>query len=179
MLDDILCPSNTQVAVEKMSEELTKPYEEQHAVLQALDNELTDLGHRQARIMEAYEAGAYTVEDYSHRITPLRLAEANLREKRAEVAREIDHQTAVLARPEDILDFTSQLSGFLENSSPKDRKQMLNRFIQCIWIEPGKGTIVYRIPLPLDAKRPLATELVLALDEPVPPTIRLAPQARG
>ena len=82
----------------------------------------------------------------------------------------------MLARPEEVLQFTSQLSDFLENSSPKDRKQMLNRFIKCIWIEPGKGTVVYRIPLPKDAKRPHATELVLALDGPVPPTVRLTPK---
>ena len=56
---------------------------------------------------------------------------------------------------------------------------MLNRFIKCIWIEPGKGTVVYRVPLPEDAKRPHATELVLALEEPVPPTVRVAPHEWG
>ena len=93
--------------------------------------------------------------------------------------RQLDHQTAVLARPEEVLQFASELSEFLENSSPKDRKQMLNRFIKCIWIESGKGTVVYRIPLPKDANRPHATELVLALDGPVPPTVRLTPHTRG
>ena len=179
VLDDILCPSNVQIAIAKMSEELTKPYEDQHAVLQAIESELTDLDQRQARIMEAFEAGAYTVDDYSRRITPLRATEADLRKKMAEAEQDLDHQTAVLAKPEEILQFVSQLSDFLKNSSPKDRKQMLNRFIKCIWIEPGKGTVVYRIPLPKDAKRPHATNLVLALDEPVPPTVRLTPQARG
>ena len=81
-----------------------------------------------------------TVDDYSRRITPLRATEADLKAKRAEVAGELDHQTAVLAKPEEVLQFASQLSDFLESSSPKDRKQMLNRFIKCIWIEPGKGT---------------------------------------
>lgn len=154
VLEDILCPSNVQIAIEKMSEELTKPYEEQNAILQAIESKIADLDQRQARVMEAYEAGAYTVDDYSRRMTPLRAAEADLKEKAAEAARELDHQTAVLARPEEILEFTSQLSDFLKHSSPKDRKQMLNRFIKCIWIEPGKGTVVYRIPLPKDAKHP-------------------------
>ena len=179
VLDDILCPSNVQVAITKMSEELTKPYEEQHAIVQAIENEITDLSQRQARVMEAYEAGAYTVDDYSRRMAPLRATEADLQKKSTEAARALDHQTAVLAKPEEVLQFASQLSDFLENSSPKDRKQMLNRFIKCIWIEPGKGTVVYRIPLPEDAKRPHATELVLALEEPVPPTVRLTPHSRG
>ena len=56
---------------------------------------------------------------------------------------------------------------------------MLKRFVKCVWIEPGKATIVYRIPLPNDAKRPQATELVLALDEPVPPTVHVSPHTRG
>ncbi len=179
VLEDILCPSNVEFAISKMSEELTKPYEDQQAILQSIDSEISDLERRQARIMEAFEAGAYTVDDFSRRINPLRATEADLISRRSEISSELDHETAVLAKPEDILQFTSDLSKFLENSSPKDRKQMLNRFIKCIWIEPGKGTIVYRIPLPKDANRPHATESVLALDGPVPPTIRLTPQARG
>ena len=89
----------------------------------------------QSRVMEAYEAKAYTVDDYKRRMAPLRATEAGLKAKRAEVAGELDHQTAVLARPEEVLQFASELSDFLENSPPKDRKQMLNRFVKCIWIE--------------------------------------------
>ena len=40
VLDDILCPSNVQAAIAEMSEELTKPYEEKHAILQAIESEL-------------------------------------------------------------------------------------------------------------------------------------------
>ena len=57
---------------------------------------------------------------------------------------------------------------------PKDRRKMLRRFIHCVWIEPGKGTIMYRIQVPKYAKRPEATELVLALDERLPPIARLS-----
>ena len=179
VLDDILCDSNVQTAIDKMSEELSTPYEEQQAHLLSVDDELLDLQKRQARIMEAYEKGAYSVDDYSRRITPLREAEAELRRKRSETAREVDHRAAILTEPLEVLKFTSQVADLIRNSDPKDRKQLLRRFIKCVWIEPGKATVVYRIPLPKDAKRPLATELVLALDEPVPPTVRLTPQARG
>ena len=179
VLDDILCPSNIQVAIARMSEELGKPYEEKQAILQGIESEIADLNQRQARVMEAYEAGAYTVDEYIRRVAPLRENEADLKTKRAEVSKELDHQTAVLAKPEKVLQFASDLSDCLQVSSPKERKQMLSRFIKCIWIEPGKGTVIYRIPLPKDAKRPNATELVLALEEPVPPTVRLSPQARG
>ena len=179
VLDDILCDSNVRTAMDKMSEELSTPYEEQQAHLLSVDDELLDLQKRQARIMEAYEKGAYSVDDYSRRITPLREAEAELRRKRSETAKEVDHRAAILTEPQEVLKFSSQVADLIRNSDPKDRKQLLRRFIKCVWIEPGKATVVYRIPLPKDAKRPQATELVLALDEPVPPTVRLTPQARG
>ena len=51
VLDDILWPSNVQAAIAKMSEELTKPYEEKHAILQAIESELADLSERQSRVM--------------------------------------------------------------------------------------------------------------------------------
>ena len=179
LFDDILCPSNVQAAINKMSEELTGPYDEQNARAQAIEKELLDVAKRQARVMEAYEKGAYDVDDYTKRITPLRKTEADLKQHLADATREIDHQTDVLARPEEILAFTAQVADFIRHSSPKDRKQMLKRFSQCVWIEPGKATVVYRIPMPKDAKRPSATELVLARREPVPPIARLTPAGAG
>ena len=175
LLDDILCPSNIEAAIAMMAEELSGPYEEQNARLLAIESELLDVSKRQARVMEAYEKGAYDVEDYTRRITPLRETEADLKQRLADGSREIEHQTAVLANPREILEFTGQIADFIRHSEPKERKQMLRRFIKCVWIEPGKGTIVYRIPLPKDAKRPEATELVLDLDDPVPPIARLTP----
>ena len=94
------------------------------------------------------------MDDYSRRITPLREAEAELRRKKSETAREIDHRAAILTEPQEVLKFTSQVADLIRNSDPKDRKQLLRRFIKCVWIEPGKATVVYRIPLPKDAKRP-------------------------
>ena len=179
VLNDILCPTNVQTAIDKMSDELTGPYQEQRARFGAVEKELVDLAERKDRVMEGYEKGVYDLEDYARRIAPVREAQESLKKQLADAGREMDHQTDVLARPEQILAFTSQVAQFIEHSSPKDRKQMLNRFIVCVWIEPGKATVVYRIPLPKDAKRPEAKELVLALDGPVPPIERVSPHARG
>ena len=170
LLDDILCPSNIQTAVAKMTEELTHPYEEQRSHVQVIEAELLDVSQRKARVMEAYEKGAYTVDEYTDRVAPLRETESKLNQHLADATNEIEPQTAVLAKPEDILAFTTQVGEFIRHSPPKERKQMLQRFIKCVWVEPGKATVVYRVPLPRDAKRPEATDLVLALDEPVPPS---------
>ncbi len=178
-LDDILCPSNVQAAIARISEEVSGPSQEQHARLVTIDQELSDIRQRQARVMEAYEKGAYTVDDFGWRMTPLREAEADLKEKRAQAARDLSEQTTMASDPQQVLEFVREVSAFMGHSSPKDRNQMLKRFIKCVWIVPGWGTVEYRIPLPKDAKRPQATELVLALDEQVPPITRAAPHTRG
>ena len=162
-----------------MAEELSGPYEQQAEGLQAIENELLDVANRKARVMEAYEAGAYEVDDFTKRITPLRKTEADLKRRLADTAKATEHQTAVLAKPEEIIVFTSHVADFIKHSDPKERKQMLNRFITSVTIRPDTATVAYRIPLPMDAKRPGATKLVLALDEPVPPIARVTPHARG
>ena len=179
LFGDVLCPSNVQAAITQMKAETSGPYEEQHARLQAIENGLLEVQKKQARVMDAYEDGAYTVKQFNERSAPLRKNEAHLKQTRAEAASELDNEAAILAKPHEILQFVSQVADFMKHSPPKDRKQMLKRFVKCVWIEPGKATIVYRIPLPNDAKRPQATELVLALDEPVPPTVHVSPPTRG
>ena len=173
LFDDILCPSNVSTALAKMADELMGPYEDQNAMVQSIEDELLDLSKQQARIMDAYEKGAYSVDDYIRRTSPLQTTEADLKRRLADAQDEIEHQTAALAKPEEVLAFTNQVADFIQHSAPKERKQMLKPFIKCIWIEIGKATVVYRIPLPADAKRPGTTELVMALDEPLPPTVRL------
>ena len=178
VLDDILSTSNVQRAIKNMAQEVTRPYEEKTSRLRTIENELTDVTNRKAVVMDAHERGTYTPEEFTQRIAPLREREAELRQHLAQAAKDTDHQAEILAKPEEILEFTTQVADFLKHSPPKERKQMLRKFIQCIWIEPGKGTIVYRIPLPQDAARPKATELVLDLDDPVPPIGRVSPPAR-
>ena len=179
LLDDILCPRNVEAAMAKMKDKLTAPYEEQRAQAQAIEAQLLDVSNRQSRIMDAYEDGSYSRDVYNNRIEPLRETEEKLKQHLAHVNREIDHQAAALANPWEVLQFTGQVADFIRHSPPKERKEMLRRFIKCIWIEPGRATVVYRIPLPRDAKRPKATELVLALDEPVPPSVHVGQLQRN
>ena len=143
------------MAVAKMAEELTAPHDEQQARHLSFDNELLDLQKRQTRIMEAYEKGAYTVDDYTRRITPLREAEAGLK---SEYPRPPESLTKRYSRQ------TSASAGIhcprscLQPSLPSQRtKQMLTRFIKCVWIEPAKGLscTVSRCPrTPNDPERP-------------------------
>ena len=82
--------------------------------------------------MDAYEQGVYTAQDFTNRITPLRAREVGLRQNLAEAARDIEHHTALLARPEEILAFAAQAADFIRHSPPKETKLLLKKFIKCI-----------------------------------------------
>ena len=137
--------------------------------------------------MAAYEAGAYTVTDFTKRMEPLRRTEADLETKRKEAERQLDQQAAIIAEPTTVLEFARQVAEFIKHSTPKQRKQVLKRFVKCVWIEPGKdkkeqarAKIMYRIPLPRDAGKSRNSERELALgEEPVSPSALLSPHARG
>ena len=180
ILDDILSPQNVQVAIDKIAQELSGPYEQQAATVMALEQEIRKVQDSQDRIMTAYEEGAYTVTDFAKRMDTLRSKQAQLEKQRAEAARQLDDQAAIIANPQTVLAFCRDVSELIRNSSDKERKQVLRRFVKCVWIEPGRAKILYRLPLPKDGRNPEGIETELALDEePVRLSTLLSPHARG
>ena len=186
-LDDILVPENVQGAIDHIASELSGPYEQQAATVLALEADIRKVKDQQDRVMAAYEAGAYTVTDFTKRMEPLRRTEADLETKRKEAERQLDQQAAIIAEPTTVLEFARQVAEFIKHSTPKQRKQVLKRFVKCVWIEPGKdkkeqakAKIMYRIPLPRDAGKSRYSERELALgEEPVSPSALLTPHTRG
>ena len=186
-LDDILVPETVQGAIDHIASELSGPYEQQAATVLALEADIRKVKDQQDRVMAAYEAGAYTVTDFTKRMEPLRRTEADLETKRKEAERQLDQQAAIIAEPTMVLEFARQVAEFIKHSTPKQRKQVLQRFVKCVWIEPGKdkkekarAKIMYRIPLPRDAGKSRNSERELALlREPVSPSALLSPHARG
>ena len=184
MLEDILAPGNVKAAIDQIANELSGPYEQQAATVSALEDQISKVKDQQDRVMAAYEAGAYTVTDFAKRMDPLRSAEAELASKKKEAERQLDQQAAIIAQPATVLEFARDVGEFIKHSTPKERKQVLKRFVKCVWIEPGKtkkgkarAKIVYRIPLPRDAGKSRNSELELALgEEPVSPSTLLSPQ---
>ena len=187
MLEDILAPGNIKAAIDQIANELSGPYEQQVATVSALEDQISKVKDQQDRVMVAYEAGAYTVTDFAKRMDPLRSAEAELASKKKEAERQLDQQAAIIAQPATVLEFARDVGEFIKHSTPKERKQVLKRFVKCVWIEPGKtkkgkarAKIVYRIPLPRDTGKSRNSELELALgEEPVSPSTLLSQPTRA
>ena len=166
--EDILSPSNTKTIIEVVFRELEVPYEEQLSRLELIEKEILGVEKKEDRVMTAYEAGAYTVENFTKRMDPLRKQKAELNGNKATARKELNRDAVIVASPQMVIDFAKDMSKLIQHSQPKERKELLKRFIQCVWVEPGKATIVYRIPMPSDGANPRATKHELALDgEPV------------
>ncbi len=173
--EDILSPSNTAAAIEVVSRELLIPYEEQLSRLKLIEKEIIELGRRQDRVMAAYEAGAYSVEDFTERMQPLRKQEAELEEKKTRANRELSRDAAMVADPQMVIDFAKDMAKLIRHSQPKERRELIQRVVTCVWIEPGRATIVYRIPMPSDGPNPRGTRRELAL---AGETVSFQPTAR-
>ena len=180
--EDILSPKSMATAIEVVARELAIPYEEQRSRVELIAKEIADLEKKKDRIMTAYEAEAYTVEEMRKRKAPLQQQKAVLEEKKTQANRELNRDAAIVAKPQMVIDFAQDMSKLIQYSQPKECRQLIQRFVTCIWIEPGRATIVYRLPMPSDGHNPRANKRELALDgEPVTvwPTARGGPHTRG
>ena len=180
--EDILSPRNTASVIGIISRELAVPYKEKISKLELINEELLALEKKMERVMTAYEAGVYTVENFTKRMEPLRRQTAELLEKKAQVNHEINREAAIVANPQMVIDFAQDVSKLIRHSQPKEQKELLKKFIKTIVISPGKATVHYRIPMPRDGRNPRATKRELALKgEPVSfrPTAHMTPLRRG
>ena len=180
ILDELLAPENLQTAIDLISKELSGPYEQQASTVSTLEGQIRKVQEQQERVMQAYEAGAYSVTDFAKRIDPLRRSEADLAKKTADAESDLNQQAAVIAKPQMVLDFAKDVGKFIRHSSAKERKQVLKKFINTIWIYPSRVKIIYSIPLPRDAGKSGNSETEPGPEkDPVSPSALLSPQARG
>jgi DNA invertase Pin-like site-specific DNA recombinase len=150
ILDELLAPENLQTAIDLISKELSGPYEQQASTVSTLEGQIRKVQEQQERVMQAYEAGAYSVTDFAKRIDPLRRSEADLAKKKADAESELNQQAAVIANPQMVLAFAKDVGQFIKNSTAKERKQVLKKFVKTVWVHPGRIKIIYSIPLPRD-----------------------------
>ena len=180
ILDDLLSPDNLEVAMDIIAKELSGPYEQQTTTLHTLEDQIRKVVEQQERVMQAYEAGAYTVTDFAKRMEPLRRSEAELTKKKADAESDLDQQAAVIANPQMVLDFAKDVGEFIKHSGPKERKQVLKKFVKTVWVHPGRIKIIYSIPLPRDAGKSKNSDTEPGpRRDPVSPSALLSPVLTG
>ena len=174
-LQDILTQDNLKRVLEEMQATSGQAHTEAMERVKAADKRLEDLSKREDRIILVYETEELSLEKYSERMKALKEIRSSLEEARESAIAALGEEATILENQQEILDYTSELNEFLRTSETSRCKSWLGKFVKCIWVEPGKATIQYTIPVPDRPTGRGRTYREVALEEPVHPSTRPGP----
>ena len=118
--------------------------------LAAVDAELADVQQRLARLYEALETSALTLEALSPRILALRHREDQLEAAREEAAGQLEQRRVELPTTEEIRGYIADFRAFLQEGTIPERKALIRTFVEGIEVVGDKATLTYTIPMPND-----------------------------
>ena len=118
--------------------------------LAAVDAELADVRQRLARLYEALETSALTLEALSPRILALRHREDQLAAAREETARQLEQRRVDLPTTEEIRGYVADFRTFLHEGTIPERKALIRNFVESIEVVDDEATLTYTIPMPND-----------------------------
>lgn len=175
ILEDIQTPENMTRVLDDLRSKSGKTQVEALEKLNNIEKQLEDIGNREDRLILAYETAELPLEKYSERMLALKGMKENLESEKILAVAKLGDEANILENPEEVLRYTGELNQFLLTAEPSKSKTWLGRFVKCIWVEEGKGTVEYRIPVPdsMGWKRSRKKEFSLA--KPVHPSIPPGP----
>ena len=167
ILQDILTEENIRSLITQIRKELGDVHKEQKDNLKGIEKRLAEVDQRQNRIILAYETGKMSLEKYSERMDDLENMQQQLEQAKASANLTMDDRSTILENPDAVVAYAKELTEFLRLGGIGKAKPFLRRFVKHIWIEPGRGIIEYKIPLPDGSIHAGKTKRELALTEPV------------
>jgi len=118
--------------------------------LAAVDAELADVRQRLARLYEALETSALTLDALSPRILSLRHREDQLKAAREEAAAQLGQRRVDLPTTEEIRGYVADFRNFLREGTIPERKALIRNFVAGIEVVDDEATLTYTIPMPND-----------------------------
>ncbi len=179
ILDDLLVPEHTSHLIEEMRAESGEAVTKAEKQLEEIEKRLKDVERRQDRLLEAYEVGGVELQRYTARNREHEETKQRIKAERDNAMSAMDESSIILQNSEDVVGYTKELASFLSDEETSRCKPWLKTFLKCIWIEPGKGHLQYRIPLPTGGQFPGQTRRSFELGEKVRRSTRSAPPTRG
>ena len=137
-------------AIEELRAESGEEYDRTARKLEEADKRLKDVETRQDRMYAAYEGGAMDLERYTKRSQVLREMKEKIEAERREIRESAGGRAIILSDLEAVLEHVDSMNKFLLSEEPSKCKAWFKGFIKRIWIEHGKCTIDYTVPLPTD-----------------------------
>ena len=179
ILGDVVTSENMECAIEVLRNESGEEHDKTNRKLSASDQSLSDIRARQERLYAAYEGGAIELEQYRQRNRELTEMREAAETEKEQILASAGGTAIILDNPEAVISHTNNLSQFLREAEPSKCRTWLKRFIKRIWIEHGRGTIEYTIPLPADEEFLRISNREFILGQEFRPSTRVGPQARG
>ena len=178
-LSDILVPGNTDQIIQELRAESEAPVTKAQRELDDAEKRLADIDRRQDRIFMAYENGEVDLERYGKRNRELEDAKSRIKAEHQKAEDTMDQGAIILENPSTVLAYIQELNEFLRSEEKARCKPWLESFIKCIWVEPGRGAVQYRIPLPGGSRFAGQTRRTFELGEKIRRSTRAAPHSRG
>ena len=178
-LSDILVPGNIDRAIQELRDESGAPVTKARTELDDIGKRLADIAKRQDRIFAAYENGEVDLERYGKRNRELEEAKTRIMTEHQKAMATMDQGAIILENPGAVLEYAQELNQFLRSEEKARCKPWLESFIKCIWVEPGRGAVQYRIPLPGGSRFSGQTRRTFELGEEIRRSTRAAPPTRG
>ena len=178
ILGDVVTSENMECAIEVLRNESGEEHDKTNRKLSASDQSLSDIKARQGRLYAAYEGEAIELEQYRQRSRELTEMREAAEAEKEQILASAGGTAIILDNPAAVISHTKNLNEFLREAEPSKCRAWLGRFIKRIWIERGRGTIEYNIPLPADEKFLRISSREFILGEEFRPSTRVGPLSR-
>ena len=185
IFEGILSEKNAIKVMDMMKNQKGAALNHQKQDLEAIEKQLEQITSRKSRLLDIYLDNSIVREEYTAKAVELNEQEVRLKSSKESLLAAIDKEALALENKDLVLTHIGEVASYLRECKPVQAKAWMKRFIRHIWIEPGegtkpgKGTIVYKLPLPEGGPFAGAKRQEFQLQEKVCPTTRLSPRKRG
>ena len=178
ILENILTRENISLAIEELRAETGDANDKTASRLQQIESRLQDVKGRMKRLYFAYENGDIEYEAFSERNQQLRDLKGKIEADRERTGTATADLNVILDNPEAVLAHLEKVNDFLRIEEPSRCRSWLKTFVKCLWIEPGRATVEYSIPLPVNAPSAHETVRFIDMQDAFPPSTRVGPLRR-
>ena len=170
--ENILTESNIRDLVKVVDEEMDGLAREQRERLKTIEDELEDVKRRLARIWHVIETTDIEMADASDRIREHRERKERLETAAREARALLAERRKFLDSAEVIATFAEEMSEYLRTSELTETRAFIRSFVKEIEVRPGRATIHYTIPTPMDSPIGGADAAEVALNGRVMSTVQ-------
>ncbi len=169
---DILTEGSIRDLAKEVDKEMSGVAREQRKRLKTIEDELQDVKRQMDRIWRYIATSDTVMDDASTHIKELRDRQERLEDAAEDAKEMLSQRLKVLDDVNTITAYAKEMSDFLSESEPTERRAFIKSFVKEIVVMPGDALLRYTIPMPDDTRTPGRNAEDMALDGSVLTTRR-------